>query len=167
MTFMWTEDNVRSLSEWWLAGVTSRGIATQLGTTRNSIIGKVHRLGLPLRTPDRGGISSPRLGPRIRIRDRTKKAGNPNAARVLNASGVRLWNTRGGSVGPSPVKDRNTLTPTAKSMMDLARDDCRFPIGDLGAAGSGFCGRADDGLSSYCAMHHSITYNPKYPQGAK
>lgn len=72
----------------------------------------------------------------------------------------KVWNPKGNPVPPTPVTDRNTLTPTAKSLRDLGNNECRFPIGELSEPGSGFCGRANDGKSPYCADHHKITSTP-------
>ena len=42
----WTEEKVESLRRYWLGGMNARLIAKQLGTTRNAVIGKAHRLGI-------------------------------------------------------------------------------------------------------------------------
>jgi len=46
---IWTNEAIRKLTALWLAGVTCSQIAKVLGPkfTRNSVIGKVRRLGLP------------------------------------------------------------------------------------------------------------------------
>ncbi len=41
------EERTLALTELWAAGYSARDIAAGLGTTRNAIIGKVHRLALP------------------------------------------------------------------------------------------------------------------------
>lgn len=46
----WTEERVENLRAFWALGLSAGQIATKLGdTTRNAVIGKVHRLGLPER----------------------------------------------------------------------------------------------------------------------
>ena len=44
---MWTEEQISILTKLWHRGESSRIIALQLGTTRNAVIGKANRLGLP------------------------------------------------------------------------------------------------------------------------
>jgi hypothetical protein len=44
------------------------------------------------------------------------------------------------------------VRPTA-SLLSLADDGCRWPIGDPGEADFGFCGRARCASSSYCEGH--------------
>ena len=47
MTFDWTEARLTTLCTLWAAGVPSSQIGRALGCTKNVVIGKVHRLGLP------------------------------------------------------------------------------------------------------------------------
>jgi len=143
VTFVWTEKNITTLKEKWAAGSSGAIIAKILGTTRNAVIGKAHRLKLHRRTPD--VVRESNMAKRVRDRKtKEKKVGTP----------------KGSPVPPTPVADTNTLTPTAKSLRDLGNTDCRFPIGELSEPGSGFCGRTSDGKSPYCETHHKITSTP-------
>mgnify|MGYP001274816412 CR=1 FL=1 len=44
---MWNEEQISILTKLWHRGEPARIIALQLGTTRNAVIGKANRLGLP------------------------------------------------------------------------------------------------------------------------
>ena len=44
---MWHKDQIEILRRLWNRGEPARIIALQLGTTRNAVIGKANRLGLP------------------------------------------------------------------------------------------------------------------------
>ena len=44
---MWTSEQINILRKLWSRGETARIIALQLRTTRNAVIGKANRLGLP------------------------------------------------------------------------------------------------------------------------
>ena len=46
---VWTDDKVKMLTKLWLKGSTTAEIAKKLGLSKNSIIGKVHRLNLKTR----------------------------------------------------------------------------------------------------------------------
>jgi GcrA cell cycle regulator len=60
----WSEDRVTTLSKLWLDGLSASQIARQLGgVTRNAVIGKVHRLGLP----DRRMAQSRKAAPSSRL----------------------------------------------------------------------------------------------------
>ena len=46
---VWTEDKIKKLKKMWQAGKPTAEIAKTLGMSKNSIIGKVHRLNLKVR----------------------------------------------------------------------------------------------------------------------
>ncbi len=46
---VWTDDKIKNLKKLWLKGATTAEIAKKLGLSKNSIIGKVHRLNLETR----------------------------------------------------------------------------------------------------------------------
>ena len=52
----WTDDAVTALTEL-RHNNTATEIATALGCTRNAVLGKAHRLGLRMRTPEQEGTS--------------------------------------------------------------------------------------------------------------
>ncbi|MBQ3695800.1 MAG: global cell cycle regulator GcrA-like protein [Alphaproteobacteria bacterium] len=43
---VWTDDKIKNLKKLWLKGATTAEIAKKLGLSKNSVIGKVHRLNL-------------------------------------------------------------------------------------------------------------------------
>ncbi|MBQ1500432.1 MAG: GcrA cell cycle regulator, partial [Sphingomonas sp.] len=46
----WTEERIDTLKKMWDSGLTATQIAEELGgVSRNAVIGKAHRLGLPAR----------------------------------------------------------------------------------------------------------------------
>lgn len=49
MTEDWTSARVSALIAYWEEGLTTSEIGRRLGVTKNAVIGKVHRLGLPKR----------------------------------------------------------------------------------------------------------------------
>ena len=58
----WTDEHVETLKQLWKQGLSSRQIADHFGeTTRNAVIGKAHRLGLPSRTTPARKPSRPLL----------------------------------------------------------------------------------------------------------
>ncbi len=48
-SFEWTPEIIASLIALWEEGLTTSVIGTRLGITKNAVVGKVHRLGLPKR----------------------------------------------------------------------------------------------------------------------
>lgn len=62
----WTPERVSSLMALWGEGVSTSEIGRRLGVTKNAVVGKVHRLGLPKRNspikaekPETGGTVTP------------------------------------------------------------------------------------------------------------
>jgi len=47
--FVWTEAVERAVSNFWDEGLTARAIGDIIGTTRAAVLGKVRRMGLPMR----------------------------------------------------------------------------------------------------------------------
>ena len=47
VAFEWTPENIRTARQMWKAGVRAEDVASALGTTRNSVIGKMWRLRVP------------------------------------------------------------------------------------------------------------------------
>jgi len=46
---VWTDEKIKQLTKMWSKGATTAEIAKKLGLSKNSIIGKVHRLNLETR----------------------------------------------------------------------------------------------------------------------
>ncbi|MGB0747970.1 MAG: GcrA family cell cycle regulator [Magnetospiraceae bacterium] len=55
----WTEERIETLKELWTDGLPAGEIGRRLGVTKNAVVGKVHRLGLPKRpSPIKGAASA-------------------------------------------------------------------------------------------------------------
>src|SRR3546814_13184766 len=46
---VWTEDRLTDLTRLWTEGLSITQIGLALGVSRNAVVGKVHRMGLPKR----------------------------------------------------------------------------------------------------------------------
>jgi GcrA cell cycle regulator len=49
MTIDWNDERIKDLIALWNEGLSTSEIGNRLGVTKNAVIGKVHRLGLPKR----------------------------------------------------------------------------------------------------------------------
>ncbi len=141
----WTDDRITELTRLLALGTSCSQIASEMGgTTRNAVIGKIHRLGL--KSLHASGPRPKRLteasAPRIRIRFRKP----PTVA----APAPELF-----VVPLAPSRDNITIT-------DLEPDECRFSIGG-GEGGQPyfFCGHAKREGSSYCGHHACITIDQR------
>ena len=46
---VWNEERLGQLTKLWGQGLSITQIGLKLGVTRNAVVGKVHRMGLPIR----------------------------------------------------------------------------------------------------------------------
>ncbi len=161
--FDWTPEAERQLFNLWKEGYSASVIANMMGLpSRSSAIGKLTRLGYtnahpdaPQRTKDMIAARGSRDrssgggwgGKRWSGRRSTKGAGKPVTVRSLLKSGAAIF----------PIQ----MNPT--SLLDLERDQCRFPLGDVnepGTAETMFCGAKQADGSSYCQHHHERCQTP-------
>lgn len=154
----WTEDRVERLKVLWADGRSASQIARELGdpVTRNSVIGKVSRLGLPGRTPLTQARRY-RSGP-VSHAEKLRRAHEratlnailkaERAAKRIEAASIQL-------VELPPPAEFLGLT-----FAELKRRDCRYPRGE--GANVRFCGQRAKEISSYCSHCHSIChYQPR------
>lgn len=166
--FDWSETNIRRLKQCISDGLSCSEIGAELGTTRNAVIGKVHRLGLA--TARRPGRTAPR---EIKIKTRReppvpkryRRNFTPLApraatmaeriqARVLDLNPTEIVNTTPRHFDMDiPVEQRCTL-------MQLNDSKCRWPIGEVGTPDFYFCGAIPVEGLPYCACHSRIAYRP-------
>lgn len=135
----WPAERVEEFRRLWATDMTISQIATALGVTRNAVSGKRCRLGLP-------GRGSP-----IRHGRRPKPPRKPKPRAV------------------KPVPAPKAAAPARPNPLMLAATDltprtCRYPIGDPGAPGFGFCGHAVTEFRCYCDYHHGRTHTKPEPR---
>lgn len=137
MAFVWDDSAIARLRELRSLGTPPAAIAEELGgISRNAVIGKMFRLGMTAPSTVNSGSIAQRLG--CKRHAAKKKAG---AEPTLTPK-------------PTPVAHipRDDLPmPVAKiSFAELDRDSCRFPVGDPGQTGFGFCGDPTIRGRPYC-----------------
>ncbi len=135
----WTNERVARLRELFHAGVSFSGIAKDLGgVTRNAVIGKASRIGLPGRSERQP--SAPRV---------------PRVPRPLAAERVVVRASRPAPVEvPTPVRSAPVPCGPGLPLEKLSLTTCRWPIGPETGADQLFCGAvkpAEGG--AYCEAH--------------
>src|SRR5262249_30593435 len=152
----WTSERTELLKKLFDAGLSCSQIASEIGTTRNAVIGKMHRLGL-----SRPKYLFPRLKPRREPRDSWR----PKALRP-KISGLSISAQREMLRAAYPVAASNETpidSPHKCSLLELSHTQCRWPLSEPGCADFGFCGNPSvDGLS-YCSGHARLAYRPRRP----
>jgi GcrA cell cycle regulator len=153
----WTSARTELLKKLFDAGLSCSQIACEIGTTRNAVIGKMHRLGLS-RPKD---LFPRRLKPRPAAKDtwRPKRLRAKIPGLSISAQREMLRSAYPGPAGHEAPVD----SPHKCSLLELAHAQCRWPLSEPGCEDFGFCGNPSvDGLS-YCLGHARLAYRPRRP----
>ena len=130
--FVWTLPRMEALTELWPDHSASYIAATfGEGCTRNSIIGKANRLGLPKKKA--GGAAGRK----------------PQSARVAKTPMRRF-------VAPLPKPVDISL---AVRFPDLRDWHCHYVLGEPAGVATLYCGNPRDAGHSYCQAHCIVMYN--------
>lgn len=157
----WTDEAIEQLKDLHAKGMPFTLIGLQMNRSRNSVIGKALRLGLPQR------IASPRPKPPINA----KRSTRPHSTFAFpNARPPRVEPVDGRTVvkklrPPQPKPEAATDLPpeplpaTRVSIFELTDRTCRWPIGDTQSPGFCYCGGPPIKDSSYCGHHARMAYS--------
>jgi GcrA cell cycle regulator len=139
----WTDARIAELKELWFEGFSASECGKKLGVSRNSVIGKIHRLGLT--DSDRKRRVTSMRNPRTA------------AAQLLKTEQeVSNEATRGCQAEISPKTVRfSPMAPFTLSLLELKPGQCRWPEGDR--APYRFCGAEQVFGSSYCEEHRRLS----------
>lgn len=147
----WNDKLVEDLKRMWCdEGLSSSAIAANLGPTftRNSIISKVHRLGLvggSQKQPARSPVPS--------------KTAHKPAPRHVKPFRAHL------AAKSQPVVEVQDGMPALKlTITQLSDRVCRFPIGDPTDKDFHFCGHKTKFGYPYCADHCTRAFQPMHPR---
>jgi len=148
---LWTDAKLAQLAQLWnekrVGGqplYSTADIAMQMGMTKNAIIGKAHRLGLPPRpSPIRASGSGEK--PRREPRQIPKLPPLPSLAGVV-AEPPKL--------PPAPRVPRPVPRPAPTD----PKHPCCWPIGEPGKPGFRFCGAPSLVGKPYCEEHAKRAY---------
>jgi GcrA cell cycle regulator len=152
----WTEEQVERLRKWWSEGYSASQIARAFdcGFTRNAIIGKVTRLGLPRRSQ----LTFVKSGGRIHALNVV--SGRTSARKVAKRQKRR--HTVRSQLAERRVEILSITPPSAVSFFDVRDGQCKYPIGDWSAPVDRrfFCGAPSQERSAYCPDHHAVCWVP-------
>jgi GcrA cell cycle regulator len=166
---MWTDTQVEQLRA--LCGpdaaeaLSAAQIAARIGQGRSSVLGKVLRLGLSL--PNSRNASPPRAYSQIPAKAREAAFERPETARVVRPSAHPHAPSMAIAVCDKPaskeIVETEIAIPLRVSLVDLADNGCRWPLGDPASAAFRYCGLpASSG--PYCRQHSKLAYQPRGAQ---
>lgn len=156
---IWDEDKVsklKILAQQTNPPLSASSIAYRMGgISRNAIIGKLHRIGVPL-------LLRPIDGASRRSYERRAPAPKPvkRAPRVGSVTGVRYHHD--GAPQPASLPPPNIDDVPRVAFSELEPWHCRYPVGDPQSQEFGFCGLNREVGTSYCPAHvHRCTGHPE------
>lgn len=159
----WTENTILRLRVLWHQGLSCSQVADKLnlqfGTsfTRNSVIGKIHRLGDELSRVARvSAVYEPEEKTKV---PRPKRTQMKRKRPKWNPEAAELESTAQPYVESTPMSDLEIPLEQRKTLMELTSGDCRWPVGDPCTADFFFCGGQRKNGLPYCAGHCARGFN--------
>ena len=180
----WTDKMVEDLKVMWKQGLTTGEIGRRLNVSKNSVIGKVHRLQLdarpsPIKRKDETGdlfAPKPQKKEKKPLLDKEKKITTPIVEpkqpkpvvekvteKISEKTVVKKIEPQEKSIDdlgkfflkqPTVSKEYNG---NAK-LTDLDNHTCRWPLGDPKDENFHFCGRKVRLGQTYCEEHSALAY---------
>ncbi len=146
MALEWTPARISTLIALWTEGISTIEIGRRLEVTKNSVVGKVHRLGLPKRVSPIGSKSRERKPATARQNPAARKSSAIRQAVALSRQ-------------PRPVAACEPV-PLANpvSMENLSGGMCSWPEGEPGKDDFHFCGAPVLEGKPYCLSHCARAY---------
>lgn len=136
----WTEQMVNQLKDMWMDGLTTNEIAKNLGMSKNSVVGKVHRLNLSARpSPIKKKSETPVL------EEKTEKS-------------LPLKQTKKIVINPISISEKSVGSNACLKLTELDNHTCRWPIGDPRDDDFCFCGKKVRSGQTYCEEHAAIAF---------
>lgn len=158
----WTDEMVNQLREMWKEGLTTGEIGKRLGVSKNSIVGKVHRLGLsgrpsPIKKKDTTD-STPANNNKTETKNNiVKEKAEPKVSKKITEEKEEKIEKAEPSVQTvEPIKNKHHHGKTM--LTDLDNHTCRWPIGDPKDENFHFCGKKIRLGQTYCDEHANIAY---------
>lgn len=153
----WPEAQIKRLHELWAhEELSTTAIGRALGKSKNAVVGKARREGLPprpspiIRRPD---------GPRPPRIPRAPRSTIPPLACVAAPAATPARTTPPAPVAPAIRKPAPVIV--AAPPPPVRRTPCCWPIGEPGRPGFRFCDEPSDGRTPYCAPHAAQAYEPR------
>jgi GcrA cell cycle regulator len=167
-TSPWTDERIAHLTTRWSQGASARQISRELGNgiSRDSVLGKVRRLGIVELSPY-GGVRDRRPAAKENRPALEHGSGNLSAAtQPRKQHSPPTWVTNAKPYIDDPLVDAGIPSAQRRSFLELNCRTCRWPVGDPASADSFFCGAEPLQDKPYCAAHCARAYRPakKKPQ---
>ncbi len=139
----WTEKEAMLLKALWAKGYSATRCAEKIKRSRNSIISKVHRMGLT----DHGDVARRKPSKR-HVKSTTKPTDGLKDKLFYNPT---ISET---PINKEPFQAKDHIPVP---LDDLTTQSCRWPLDDADGNHVGYCGCKKTGIA-YCDQHAEIAY---------
>lgn len=165
----WPEEHKAMVREYWprkdiSAGTIALKIFEAYGElySKNAIIGKAHRMGLPRRGRERTDLVPGNMTKRGKPAPERKRPFTPLKVPLkINSQNHTIAPAPSQPMAPEPKPQLIIPIGQRCSLIELEDDKCHWPIGDPHNPDFYFCGgKAVMGLP-YCGYHARIAYGPR------
>jgi len=159
----WPKKQIELLKQLWSENRTCSYISNHIGEpfrSRNAVIGKIHRLGLPRPIPDYSKNARPNATPK-KIKAKKAEVTKPSkpqtpALHWTKHNRLRLPLVEEGIPNLSLNEiDAHIPIGQRKNLMGLTDTTCKWPVGDPATPDFFFCGATTD-THVYCPYHWSV-----------
>ena len=134
----WTEHRIAELTRLWPTGLSAAGIGREIGMSKNAVIGKAHRIGLPKRPSPikRHGVKGP---------------GRVALPKARNEQSLGRRSAAPPPAGREETEDEGPATHVSP---------CQWLFGDGTFTDDDKCGKPAVPGRPYCAVHCARAYVP-------
>ena len=165
---IWTDEAVEDLKKMWDRGMTTGQIAKVLNVTKNSIIGKVHRLCLTARpspikrTSDKSETKAKQNTKEAKTENITKVETKEKEVQHTSEPKTKKCGTK--CAKESHAEEKKPAAPQKITeeinipLIKLDNHTCRWPIGDPRDEDFCFCGKKVRAGQTYCDEHSAVAY---------
>ena len=164
----WTDEMVEQLKKMWHEGLTTGEIGKRLNVSKNSIVGKVHRLGLsgrpsPIKKKEEEAPQAPKNVEKKNTQPQPAEPRTPKETikeTPVPAHAVHTGKEAEPQTAPIPTgkTEKTQKGGYNLSLTDLDNHTCRWPIGDPKDDNFRFCGKKVRVGQTYCDEHAAIAY---------
>lgn len=154
----WTDEQVEKLRQMWVEGLTANEIAKKLGVSKNSIVGKVHRLCLKARPSPikkKENAEATLVSEVTEVSEEAVKTVDESVEAeeiAVEADSIeRVAREKVAAVKKNPGKH-------SVKLVELDSHTCRWPIGDPRDDDFCFCGKKVKTGQTYCDEHSAVAY---------
>ena len=151
----WNDDTIARLRTLWDEGHSTAEIGRRMGVTKNSVVGKAHRLELPARpSPIRRVLDAGHVS----RRDQVRRAGPATLPAVETVAAELVEAPRKPAAAEAPHRPAPQLRAVAPPRPAARVSTCCWPIGEPGTPSFRFCDAGALANKPYCQEHASLAY---------